>query len=664
MKKLLFLLLSAAVTVSVTGGITRTSNHQKNTSHKATTTKLAKTTRATGAVTPMVPGQFHGWNNQVSHALRSDHAITWDFEDENQFNDFNCIDNDGDGFNWYYITNAGHEWEEWFYYETHSGDGIVCSKSYYQEDHRDLTPDNWLISPRMILGSTLSFFAVGQSDDVFSEKCGVYVCVGTPTGVEDFVQLGDDFTTTDEFQEFVVDLSAYEGQVGHFAIVHHNVSGQFILNIDDITTDGNILPPPETPDVKVTPRSTTAVVEWDAGEGELKWNLRYRLWRDILANPIDCNFNDENYDLEKAGWTLDDADGDGRNWRVDNGHLYSESYDPVDEVGFDPDNYLYSPEIKLQGILRFTYWGLPDWYGEPYSDTFMVYAQVGEEMHPLAAQDYVTSTDHLTETIDLNQFGGQVGRIVFRHYNCENEYALCLDDIFIGNPDAELIEPAEWTEVKALTTPNYTIKGLTLKTRYEVQVLAYNVVNQSDWSKIVDFTTLEDGADVFELGDVNHDSEVSIDDVTCLIGYLLGNNDIFEEQADTYGDNTIDIADVTSLITFVLSGYWPDVEHVYTVVGTPNLFEGYWDIENVFNNMVKGEDGIYRLSKGGFFQAGDQAEFKIVQDHDFAHSWPAEGNALIVFPETGVYNVGIAFNPKATDEMDIIRVSLDMLPNN
>ena len=262
MKKLLFLLLSAAVTVSVTGGITRTSNHQKNTSHKATTTKLAKTTRATGAVTPMVPGQFHGWDNQVSHASRSGQAITWDFEDENQFNDFNCIDNDGDGFNWYYITNAGHEWEEWFYYETHSGDGIVCSKSYYQEDHRDLTPDNWLISPRMILGSTLSFFAIGQSDDVFSEKFGVYVCVGTPTGVEDFVQLGDDFTTTDEFQEFVVDLSAYEGQVGHFAIVHHNVSGQFILNIDDITTDGNSV---KVIDFGVSDTASYAILKGPAG---------------------------------------------------------------------------------------------------------------------------------------------------------------------------------------------------------------------------------------------------------------------------------------------------------------------------------------------------------------------------------------------------------------
>ena len=649
MNKLLFLLLSAAVTVAVTAGITHTDIQKNSISHKATAAKLTKATHATGAATPTVPGQFHGWDRQASHALRSDHAITWDFEDENQFDEFNCIDNDGDGFNWYYITNADHEWDSWMNYETHSGDGIVCSKSYYQEDHRPLTPDNWLISPRMILGTTLSFFAMGQDDNDCYEKFGVYVCVGTPTGVDDFVQLGNDFTTTDEYQEFVVDLSAYEGQVGHFAIVHHNVSGQFILNIDDITTDGNILPPPETPEVRVTPRSTTAVVEWDAGEGELNWNLRYRLWRDILGNPLDCDFNDENYDLKKAGWTLDDADGDGRNWRVDNGHLYSESYDPTADVGLYPNNYLYSPEIKLQGILRFTYWEISD-LGRHYFDRFMVYAQIGEEMHPLADEDYVATRDRMTETIDLNQFGGQVGRIVFRHYNCKNEYALGLDDIFIGNPDAELIEPAEWTEVKALTTPNYTIKGLTLQTKYEVQVMAYNVVKPSDWSKIVDFTTLEEGADVFELGDVNHDFEVNITDVTNFIAYLLDNsNIIYKEQADTYGDEAINITDVTSLITYLMSGSWPVVEHVYTVVGTYNLFGEDWDLNCEQNNMVKGDDGIYRLTKAGWFQEGTEIYFKVVQDHSYTHSWPAENFQIGVY-KTGAFNFEIVFNPYNNDE--------------
>jgi hypothetical protein len=66
--------------------------------------------------------------------------------------------------------------------------------------------------------------------------------------------------------------------------------------------------------------------------------------------------------------------------------------------------------------------------------------------------------------------------------------------------------------------------------------------------------------------------------------------------------------------------------------------------------------------QGDIFKADDQAEFKIDEDHSYEHSWPAE-NALIVFPEDGDFNVGITFNPNTNDEVDRIRVSLDLIPN-
>ena len=109
MNRLLVLLLSAVVAVPVTAGITRASNH----------------------------------------ALRTDQAITWDFEYESQFNEFNCIDNDGDGYNWYYHNNYG--WPT-ILMKTHSGTGLVCSDSYDHDEIEDLTPDNWLISPEVTLG--------------------------------------------------------------------------------------------------------------------------------------------------------------------------------------------------------------------------------------------------------------------------------------------------------------------------------------------------------------------------------------------------------------------------------------------------------------------------------------------------------------------------------
>lgn len=58
---------------------------------------------------------------------------------------------------------------------------------------------------------------------------------------------------------------------------------------------------------------------------------------------------------------------------------------------------------------------------------------------------------------------------------------------------------------------------------------------------------------VHKPGDVNHDGDVNIKDVTDLIDYLLGiNNDVCTTCADVKADGTINIADVTNLIDMLL----------------------------------------------------------------------------------------------------------------
>ena len=92
-----------------------------------------------------------------------------------------------------------------------------------------------------------------------------------------------------------------------------------------------------------------------------------------------------------------------------------------------------------------------------------------------------------------------------------------------------------------------------------------------------------------------------------------------------------------------------DIEHVYTVVGTYNLFGEDWDLNCEMNNMVKGDDGIYRLTKAGWFEEGADIRFKVVQDHSYTHSWPAEDFAIGVY-KTGAFNFEIVFNPYNNDE--------------
>ena len=59
-------------------------------------------------------------------------------------------------------------------------------------------------------------------------------------------------------------------------------------------------------------------------------------------------------------------------------------------------------------------------------------------------------------------------------------------------------------------------------------------------------------------GDVNADGQVSIDDVTTLIDYLLSGNasGIDTGAADSDLNGRITIVDVTVLIDFLLSGHW------------------------------------------------------------------------------------------------------------
>lgn len=149
----------------------------------------------------------------------------WDFEDASHFNDFVKVDADGDGFNWTYETSG---------YTTNSGTGLVVSASYDNDSYTALNPNNWLISPKTKLGGSLSFYARGQDGTYFGEKFGVYVFQGdTWTSVSEFTQVGRDYTATATMTKYTINLSAYSGY-GYVAIVHHNISDMFVLNVDDI----------------------------------------------------------------------------------------------------------------------------------------------------------------------------------------------------------------------------------------------------------------------------------------------------------------------------------------------------------------------------------------------------------------------------------------------
>ncbi len=282
----------------------------------------------------------------VQGALAQNDAIVWDFEDKAQLEDWKLVDKNEDGFNWEYFSNEGRDSGRM---TTHSGDGIMMSESYDYEEFSPLSPDNWLISPEVTLGGTLSFWACGQDQTYCHEIFAVYVCVDDETNVEGsvevdghhFLKVGSDITATKDMTNYAFGLKDYQGKIGRFAIRHYKVTDEFILNIDDIELDINTeyIPDPTTPtNLKVAQAATTADVTWDGAEGD-KWNLRYRVINPNEKINLLWDLTIDNYESLVAEWTIEDRDGDGNNWELAYSDFDSNEYGDEEDVCFSSSSW-------------------------------------------------------------------------------------------------------------------------------------------------------------------------------------------------------------------------------------------------------------------------------------------------------------------------------------
>ena len=147
----------------------------------------------------------------------------YEAEDNSLPSGWTTIDADGDGNNWYY--NEANE-------RAYSGIGVATSASYINYEGA-LTPDNWLITPKIDLNGTMRVWLSGQDPHYAAEHFAIYLSTSGNT-VDDFTEtLVLETIATDEYVEYTADLSAYAGQQGYIAIRHFNVTDMFRLNVDD-----------------------------------------------------------------------------------------------------------------------------------------------------------------------------------------------------------------------------------------------------------------------------------------------------------------------------------------------------------------------------------------------------------------------------------------------
>lgn len=97
----------------------------------------------------------------------------------------------------------------------------------------------------------------------------------------------------------------------------------------------------------------------------------------------------------------------------------------------------------------------------------------------------------------------------------------------------------------------FTVEDLTPSTTYQYYVVCSDSYNS--FNSVVREVTLPAAGHGYEVGDVNHDEEVSIADVSDLIDYLLGNGTVCQICADVDEDGEVAIADVSALIDKLLN---------------------------------------------------------------------------------------------------------------
>ncbi len=481
MKKITLLMLLAVLVLPMNAKISTTIAKQ------LPTTKVANYLAKRNGVSPKACDQV---TNLYAVTPNRDGSMVWDFEDATAgYAPFTVEDQDGDGYNWTYYNNTGLTTGRM---TAHEGEGLIASASYDNDSGTALFPNNWLISPEVTLGGSLKFWAAGQDASYAAEKFGVYVTVdGT-----NYTQVGADKTATGEYVEYEYDLTPYAGQTGKFAIVHHNVTDMFFLNVDDITFDpsSEVTPEPTIPtNVAVVPTATTGEVTWVPGENNASWNLRWRPYVDPALASTLWDLPIENGSVPQAAdFAIYDADGDGNNWGLaatdqasTDAAFYSASYSGG---ALTPDNWLFTPEVAMGGTLRFDTWN----YMSSYPDKIMVYVAPADYE---SLDEFVAISDFIqpgetpeTIEIDLSEYEG-MGVIAFRHYDCTDQFRIYLDNIEVIPANA--VEIPDWTVVENVESP-YTIEGLTPETEYEVQVMAFNEPGDkyTDWTESTRFTTL------------------------------------------------------------------------------------------------------------------------------------------------------------------------------
>jgi gingipain R/gingipain K len=258
-------------------------------------------------------------------------------------------------------------------------------------------------------------------------------------------------------------------------------------NVVSFTTDSSCPTPTNLTATNVMP--TSATLNWEGNDDVESYNVRYRvaagdvtIFEDGFENGLDnWTIYTQGEAPNAEGWVTYDASG--INGVTNHGGSYVVSAWSWASNAYNADNWLVTPQIDLQGNLKFWETTAGQW-----PDSYEVLLSTSDNSisdFTITLREMQQATGDWSEVvIDLSSYAGQQGYIAIHHVSYDANY-LFIDDFGIyGTQDA-----GEWINATS-TTNSLDITGLSSLKNYEFQVQAVcGTDDESGWSDIANFPT-------------------------------------------------------------------------------------------------------------------------------------------------------------------------------
>ena len=193
-----------------------------------------------------------------------------------------------------------------------------------------------------------------------------------------------------------------------------------------------------------TAKAQTGVQNYVSASGYVLFNAPfYNTGSDGYA----FDFEQDYVEGSLIGWKTIDADGDTYNWTLSptgegfghnssNGVVMSYSYSNYSGA-LSPDNYLVSPQLAITSNNHYvSFWAsaLDEVY--PADHFGLAVSTTGTSASDFAMIQEWTMTakqgNWYEYSVDLNAYVGQEIYIAIRHFNSQDNFCLCVDDVFVG----------------------------------------------------------------------------------------------------------------------------------------------------------------------------------------------------------------------------------------